>query len=138
MIRQLAHLCFFTDNLSEMIEFYHKTLELKIKFTLENSEDKTFGYYFECGHSTFIEVFDRKMATKQWSEDNDKLNSNNHFRHLCFEVIQLNEFKSKLELSGLKVSEITTGMDNSRQAWINDPDGNSIELMEYTYKSFQL
>jgi hypothetical protein len=29
-------------------------------------------------------------------------------------------------------------MDNSRQAWIADPDGNSIELMEYGYSSLQL
>jgi hypothetical protein len=28
-------------------------------------------------------------------------------------------------------------MDNSMQAWIKDPDGNDIELMEYTPTSFQ-
>jgi hypothetical protein len=30
------------------------------------------------------------------------------------------------------------GMDNSRQAWVTDPDGNQIELMEYGPKSLQL
>jgi len=30
------------------------------------------------------------------------------------------------------------GMDGSRQAWINDPDSNAIELMEYTHDSLQL
>jgi hypothetical protein len=30
------------------------------------------------------------------------------------------------------------GMDNSRQAWVTDPDGNAIELMEYGYSSMQL
>jgi hypothetical protein len=29
------------------------------------------------------------------------------------------------------------GVDNSRQAWIKDPDGNDIELMEYTDRSLQ-
>jgi hypothetical protein len=29
-------------------------------------------------------------------------------------------------------------MDNSRQAWIDDPDGNAIELMEYGPSSLQL
>jgi hypothetical protein len=28
-------------------------------------------------------------------------------------------------------------MDGSRQCWIKDPDGNSIELMEYTSNSLQ-
>jgi hypothetical protein len=36
------------------------------------------------------------------------------------------------------VSEISTGMDNSRQAWIADPDGNQIELMEYGHSRLQL
>ena len=39
---------------------------------------------------------------------------------------------------GVDVSEISLGMDNSRQAWIADPDGNSIELMEYGYSSLQI
>jgi len=30
------------------------------------------------------------------------------------------------------------GMDNSRQAWVMDPDGNAIELMEYGPSSLQL
>jgi len=29
-------------------------------------------------------------------------------------------------------------MDGSLQAWIKDPDGNDIELMEYTRDSLQL
>jgi hypothetical protein len=29
-------------------------------------------------------------------------------------------------------------MDQSRQAWTADPDGNPIELMEYTARSAQL
>lgn len=30
------------------------------------------------------------------------------------------------------------GMDNSWQAWITDPDGNRIELMEYGPSSMEL
>jgi len=36
------------------------------------------------------------------------------------------------------ISEISMGMDNARQAWIADPDGNAIELMEYGHSSLQL
>jgi hypothetical protein len=36
------------------------------------------------------------------------------------------------------VTEISTGMDNSRQAWIADPDSNDIELIEYGPSSLQL
>ncbi len=57
MIRQLAHLCFFTNDLDAMIAFYRK-LGLKVKFTLQDRNGNSFGYYFDCGNTTFIEVFD--------------------------------------------------------------------------------
>jgi len=138
MIRQLAHICFFTNDLNAMHKFYEEKLGLKIKFTLDNPDGKTFGYYFDCGNSTFIEVFDRNMAASQWGGRSEKSVPGNLFQHLCFEVTGLIEYKSKLEKKGLTVSEISTGMDNSKQAWIADPDGNSIELMEYTCKSLQI
>jgi hypothetical protein len=43
-----------------------------------------------------------------------------------------------LEAKGLLVTKITMGMDNSKQCWVKDPDGNDIELMEYTPESYQL
>ena len=138
MIRQLAHICFFTEDLNAMIKFYNEILGFQIKFTLNNDEGISFGYYFECGNSTFIEVFDRELANKQWGGSSEKFIRGNRFQHHCFEVTGLNELKAKLECKGLKVSEITTGMDHSRQAWIADPDGNPIELMEYTDKSLQI
>ncbi len=36
------------------------------------------------------------------------------------------------------MGEIRTGLDGSFQAWLADPDGNRIELMEYTHRSAQL
>jgi hypothetical protein len=35
-------------------------------------------------------------------------------------------------------TEPKSGLDFSVQAWIKDPDGNEIELMEYTGRSLQL
>jgi catechol 2,3-dioxygenase-like lactoylglutathione lyase family enzyme len=62
MIRQLAHLNFVTNDLSKIIDFYVNKLGMKVKFTLNNKEGKQFGYYFECGNSTFLEFFDQRMA----------------------------------------------------------------------------
>jgi len=138
MIRQLAHLCFYTDRIADMVKFYNQILELKIKFTLDASDGKPFGYYFDCGNKTFIEIFDREKALEQWGGDHSSLLKGNQFKHFCFEVEDLAAVRIKLKKSGIEVSEITTGMDYSKQAWIRDPDGNSIELMEYSEKSLQL
>ena len=43
-----------------------------------------------------------------------------------------------LESRGIEVTNMKSGMDHSIQAWIKDPDGNAIELMEYTHESLQL
>ncbi len=64
MIKKLAHLNFVTNDLEKIIDFYANKLGMKIKFTLNNKESKPFGYYFECGDSTFLEFFDQVMASE--------------------------------------------------------------------------
>lgn len=43
-----------------------------------------------------------------------------------------------LEQRGVTVSEPKIGIDHSIQVWLSNPDGNAIELMEYTHASLQL
>lgn len=131
MIRQLAHLNFVTDDLSKLIDFYVDKLGMQVKFTLNNKQGQPFGYYFECGNTTFLEFFDQTMATEVWGGKVVDLMSGTRYRHFCLEVTGLDEFCKELSSRGVTVSEISLGMDNSRQAWIADPDGNQIELMEY-------
>ena len=138
MIRKLAHLSFVTDDLERIIDFYVNKLGLNVPFTLNNSEGTPFGYYFACGDTTFLEFFDQRMAADVWGGRVEELNTGTRYRHLCLEVTGLDEFCRRLKSRGVEVSEITLGMDNSRQAWIADPDGNSIELMEYGPNSLQL
>ena len=138
MIRTLAHLNFVTNDLPKIIDFYVNKLGMKVKFTLDNKEGQPFGYYFECGNTTFIEFFDQAMAAKVWGGKVDELTIGNRYRHFCLEVTGLDEFCRDLKTKGVDVSDITMGMDHARQAWISDPDGNQIELMEYGHSSLQL
>ena len=66
MIRRLAHLCFITDNLDRMVDFYSKAIGLPVKFSFKNTDGEIFGHYLECGDSSFIEIFDRALKHKQW------------------------------------------------------------------------
>jgi catechol 2,3-dioxygenase-like lactoylglutathione lyase family enzyme len=138
MIRQLAHLNFVTDDLPRMIDFYVNKLGCKVKFTLNNDAGQPFGYYFAFGGLTFLEVFDQALAVKQWGGSVGPLTPGNGYRHFCLEVTGLDEFCEQLKSKGVSVTDISTGMDNARQAWIKDPDGNEIELMEYGAHSLQL
>jgi catechol 2,3-dioxygenase-like lactoylglutathione lyase family enzyme len=137
MIRKLAHLNFVTNDLEKIIDFYVNKLGLQVKFTLDNKKGKPFGYYFACGDTTFLEFFDQKMAAEVWGGKVEELNIGTRYRHFCLEVTGLDTFCKRLREKGVDVSEISLGMDNSYQAWIADPDGNQIELMEYTPFSMQ-
>jgi lactoylglutathione lyase len=138
VITQLAHINFFSDKPEEMVDFYIQKLGLKLAFTLDNDKGLPFGWYVKCGKMTFIEIFDQTGAVRQWGGRVAALKHGNKYRHLCFEVKNLETYRNLLVKRGVKISQITIGMDNSKQAWIKDPDGNDIELMEYTPTSFQI
>lgn len=138
MIRQLAHVCLFTDQLEAMRRFYADTLGLRFAFPLTDPAGTAFGLYFDAGSSTFVEIFDRRGAQAAWGGSDQRIERGTAFRHLCFEVTGLDALRTELLGKGLEVSEPRLGMDGSRQAWTADPDGNPIELMEYTAGSLQL
>src|SRR5215212_10897829 len=138
MIRQLAHLNFVTHDLSKIIDFYVNKLGMEVKFTLDNKQGEHFGYYFGCGNTTFLEFFDQAMAAEMWGGKVQELIIGTRYKHFCLEVTGLDEYCASLRNKGVSVSDISMGMDNSRQAWTADPDGNPIELMEYGPASLQL
>ena len=78
------------------------------------------------------------MASEVWGGDVEELTIGTRYKHFCLEVIGLDEYCEMLKSKGVEVTDISMGMDNSRQAWITDPDGNQIELMEYGASSLQL
>jgi catechol 2,3-dioxygenase-like lactoylglutathione lyase family enzyme len=138
MIRQLAHLNFVTDDMSKIIDFYVNKLGMQVKFTLNNKEGVPFGYYFGCGNTTFLEFFDQVLAVNEWGGNVEEMTAGTRYRHFCLEVVGLDAYRERLRNKGVEVTEITMGLDFSRQAWVTDPDGNSIELMEYGPSSLQL
>ena len=44
IVRQLAHLCFFTRQLDVMVEFYRDKLGFPVAFTMRNDDGFQFGY----------------------------------------------------------------------------------------------
>ena len=51
--------------------------------------------------------------------------------HFCFTIDDLDAESARLASVGIELtSQITTGLDGNLGAWIADPEGNRIELME--------
>lgn len=124
-----------------MTAFYRDALGLPVKFALRHDDGTEFGYYFAVGHTTFVEIFDRAGAARQWGGEVLPLRPHHgtHYNHFCLEVAGLEAFVGLLQAKGVRIDRgVTIGMDHSKQAWLKDPDGNLIELMEYTPRSLQL
>jgi len=124
----LAHVCFTVSDLEKSLEFYENKLGFKFCFDFVNDKGERFGVYLHIGGRNFIELFIGKP------EPPDQKQS---YRHFCLEVDDIQETVSKLRSNGVDVSEVKMGSDNSWQAWLSDPDGNRIELHQYTKESKQ-
>jgi len=58
--------------------------------------------------------------------------------HLCLLTNDLNGVVEHLKQDGVVIEqELRVGLDYNSQAWVRDPDGNSIELMQPDEKSPQ-
>ena len=144
MIKQLAHLCFKTSQLATMTEFYRDRLGATLKFRYLAKDGRTIGCYFAFGAMTFVEIFDHADAHRR-SQSPKPLEPLEDLRdpwlarynHVCFQVENLNDYVTLLESRGVAVTGRIIGNDRSHQAWIKDPDGNLIELQEYTRESRQ-
>lgn len=141
MILRLAHLCLHTTNLDRLIAFYRDALGLPVKFRFAAADGSIFGAYIALGDTTFVEFFDQRGANVQWGDPTAALAplvSGNRYNHFAIEVADLATTRAILLTRGVQIGEIRGGLDNSLQAWLSDPDGNRIELMQYTPQSAQL
>lgn len=131
MIKRIAHVAYLVNDMKKTLAFYEQAFGFKPKFTLEDDQGKPWIVYVEVAKEQFIELF--------YTNDKVAFQPHQTYNHLCFEVIHLKEFVASLKEKGIKIKhDVILGKDNNYQAWIDDPDGNPIELMEYGKDALQL
>lgn len=128
MIKGLAHVCFIVSDLDKSIDFYQHRLGLTPAFDFFDDKGVRFGLYLHVGERTFLELFVGKVDARADGQS---------YRHLCLEVDNVDATAAELRTKGVEVSPTKMGGDNSWQAWLTDPDGNRIELHQYTPQSKQ-
>lgn len=128
MIRGIAHVCYLVRDLEKSVQFYCDVLKLKQAFEFWDEKGKRFGVYVHVGGRNFIELFEGESAAVKETAS---------YRHLCFEVDDIRATVKELREQRVDVSDPKMGGDGSWQAWLADPDGNQIELHEYTLESKQ-
>jgi catechol 2,3-dioxygenase-like lactoylglutathione lyase family enzyme len=128
MFKRLAHVCIGANDLAAAESFYVDALGMEHAFDFIRAGQRI-GFYINAGEMTFLEVF----------AENELHNAGGSLiKHICLEVEDLDAVISRLNDSGIEASAKKMGADNSWQAWITDPSGIRIEMMQYSENSTQL
>ncbi len=159
-ITNIGHPSFRVSDRDKALHFYCDCLGLKKKFTISYEEflafknfpeddpgrkamepfkDQIWITYLEVAPHQYIELFYPEGATEHF---NWALDSFNHigYLHLALEVEDIHAAYEELKaMPEVKIiNEPNMGIEGAWQFWLEDPDGNSIELMQYEDYAWQL
>ena len=130
-IRDIGHPAFACYDLELTLAFYAK-LGIHEAFRLLHDDGSIMLIYLHVGGDRFIEVFPGGPAPEEQSERQS-------FMHICLVVDGIEAFVEQIRAEGIAIDiEPNVGLDFNTQAWIHDPDGNRIELMEISPNSPQV
>ncbi|QBD76531.1 VOC family protein [Ktedonosporobacter rubrisoli] len=131
MITGLGHVAFRITDLEKALDFYCNKLGFREAFRLEREgEPSPWIVYIQVAPNQFIELF--PGAQGENPAGGDKVGYN----HFCLVVDDLSATLEALEKRGLTISGgPQQGLDHNWQYWLNDPDGNAIELMQIVAES---
>ena len=128
MITDLAHAAFKTQDLERCLTFY-ALLGIHEAFRLNHADGSLMLVYLHVAGDRFIEVFPGGVNTPLPEKS---------FMHLCLRSSDLKADVVALEAKGIALeSGPSLGLDGNLQAWIRDPDGNALELMQLSEDSPQ-
>lgn len=125
MMKQIAHVCFGTRDLSKTISFYKENFEAEIIHEFRNAQDELYGVFLQIAGGFCLEFFNVQ----------DEPNAGNVFRHFCIEVDDINAAAEKFSSKGFKVEVRRGRTDKTLQFWIQDSNGVQIEFQEYDSES---
>lgn len=129
MITDVGHAAFGVHDLTAALAFYAK-LGLEESFRLHHPDGSLMLVYLHVGRDRFLELFPNGPEP-----DPRRVQS---FRHVCLLTDDLAGTVETLRQAGVAIErEPKEGLDHNLQAWIRDPDGNAIELMQLSEESPQ-
>lgn len=148
----IMHVSFFAKDLDAIFDFYTEKLGAKVKMLVKNKSylDKPNSsfytraienpegiciVYFEITDGQFVEFFPAHNGQKPHQDWNDTVG----YSHFSLLVDDIHKTKEELLSKGVNIDvEPTIGNSNTWQMWMHDPEGNMIEIMQYTDKSYQI
>ena len=132
MITGIAHVAFTAKDMEKSLDFYIRVLGFKKAFSLANPETGApWIEYLQAGKQ-FVELFYNGTEDTPWKS------SLRGFNHLCLLVDDIYSTVKGIEEAKYPIdSPVKEGKDKNLQAWLKDPDGVRVELMQISPESPQ-
>lgn len=125
----LAHAAFAVTDVARTLAFYEH-LGIREAFRLHHDDGSLMLVYLHVAGDRFIEIFPGGPEPDP--------GRNGSFMHLCLLTEDLTGAVEALRAAGIAIDRpASVGRDTNLQAWIRDPDGNPIELMQLSPDSPQ-
>jgi lactoylglutathione lyase len=133
-ITSIGHVAINVADLGKSLDFYTGVLGFPEMMRIDHDNGAPWLVYLRVTDDQFIEIFpgaETERTSASWHA--------NGFAHLCLMVDDLGAVVSDLKAKGVTMLiEPKSGADGNSQAWLLDPDGNKIELMQMHPNSQQL
>ena len=129
MITDLGHTAFAARDVEKTLGFY-ALLGVREAFRLHHDDGSLMLVYLHVAGDRFVEVFPGGPPP-----DPNRAQS---FMHICLLTEDIHAVCEHLRTEGATLDrEPLVGLDGNWQAWVKDPDGNAIELMQLSEHSPQ-
>ena len=124
--KTLGHIAFKVRDLDASLAFYGK-LGFPEMLRLLDARGEAWIVYLRITDALYLELFPRGVGERVPPENNVGMT------HLCLTSPDLDQTQAHLKSVGIPLSRPRSerrGLDGNRGMWVEDPDGNRIEIME--------
>lgn len=123
-IKSIAHVAIRVKDIERSLDFYVNRFGFEEMFRLHR-DGVLWIVYLRVTDDQFLELF--PDGTGDRAPDSEAVALN----HVCLSVDDIDEVIAQLAAKGVSLSRPKkVGVDHNLQAWVEDPDGNRIELMQ--------
>ncbi len=124
MISGIGHIALRVKDVEASVDFYCKGVGLAEVHRLYRDSGALWLVYVRITDDQFLEIFPSGEGDVPPREQTG-------VNHICLAVDDVDAFASELQRNGVVMTKDPgNGADGNRGAWITDPDGNRIELMQ--------
>ncbi|MBI1774192.1 MAG: VOC family protein [Proteobacteria bacterium] len=131
-IVSLGHIALRAKDVQRTVDFYQSQLGFNEVMRLNYEDGSLWLVYLRVTDTQFLEVFPGGVGDKASAREAVGVN------HFCLTVDDIDGVVADLVRRGVTIQRpLKMGPDGNRQAWIEDPDGVRIELMEMAKDAVQ-